>query len=279
MLSPLLCLVALATQTPSPPSAEPSSPSAPVAAGNVAPARTRLLVFDVKSTGGVSADTVQNLTGLIAALLSEDPRLEVLNGADLRSMLELEGERERMGCETNASCVAEVAGALDARLVVIADVGMLGSLINLNVSLYDQSKAENIGRRAVQATSLEALPTALRPVLATLVVQALGARTDTAVTPSSSGSVWPWALVGGGALGVVGGGVMAVVGFLPVSAVVAEQEKHLDGDPGAFDRAVSVQEQWFDNGLAPALQVGGVVVAVVGVGAIAGGLLMMGGAE
>lgn len=258
--------------------ASPPPPPSPPATVEAAPARTRMLVFDVKATGGVSPDTVQNITGLLAALLSEDPRLEVLNGADLRSMMELEGEREKLGCEANASCVAEVAGALDARFVVIADVGLLGSLINLNVSLYDQTKATNIGRRAVQANSLDALPGALRPVLASLVVQALGARTD-GVAPPPSTPVLPWVLVAGGALGVVGGGIATVVGVAPVFAVIAEQEKHLEGDGQALDRAVAIQEQWFDNSLAPALQVAGGVVTVAGAAALAGGLVMMGGGE
>lgn len=279
MWSTLLVLAALAGQTPSPPAPPASTPASPSEVG--APARTRLLVFDVKPTGGVGADTVQNLTGLIAALLSEDPRLEVLNGADLRSMVELEGEREKMGCESNASCVAEMAGALDARLVVIADVGMLGSLINLNVSLYDQGKAQNVGRRAVQATSLEALPTALRPVLSALVVEALGARPDAVVAPvaSSGPDMVPWVLTGGGAIAVVAGIVTGVVGAVPVGLVGAEEEKHLDGDDEALGRAIELQEQWFDNGLAVALQVTGVAVGVVGAVGVIAGLVMMGGTE
>ena len=271
LLLPLLVALAQAGQAPAAPAA-PATVPAPVE-------RVRVLVFDVKPTGGVPPDTAENLTGLIAAILSEDDRLEVLAGPDLRSMLDLESQKEALGCSSNTSCLAEAAGALNARFVFVGDAGFLGTLINLNMSLYDQSKATNIGRRAVQAASLDLLPAALRPALTTLVVQALGAGTMTAPVPADDGpGILPWLETGVGGAALVGGGVLMALGIAPALALADEEEKFRTGDNAALDRAARIQRDSYENGTAPAMIGIGAALAVVGASAAIGGVVWAMGA-
>ena len=258
-------LVALAQAGQAPPPTTSTPPHAE---------RVRMLVFDVKPTGGVSKETAENLTGLIAALLSEDERLEVLAGPDLRSIIDLETQKQSLGCSTDTSCLAEVAGALNAQFVLAGDAGFLGSLINLNLSLYDQTKASNIGRRAVQAASLDQLPAALRVALGQLVVSAIGtSTTDASALVDSGPGVLPWLTVGVGGAAVVAGGVVLALGIAPALRLATEEAKFRDGDNAALERAAAIQQQSYQTRTAPTLMGIGAAVAVVGAATAVGGMM------
>jgi hypothetical protein len=239
----LLVALAQAGQTPPPTTSTPPHAE-----------RVRMLVFDVRPTGGVSKETAENLTGLIAALLSEDERLEVLAGPDLRSIIDLETQKQSLGCSTDTSCLAEVAGALNAQFVLAGDAGFLGSLINLNLSLYDQTKASNIGRRAVQAASLDQLPATLRVALGQLVVSAIGTSGASALVDS-------------------GPGVLLALGIAPALSLATEEGKFRDGDNGALDRAAAIQQSSYQSGTAPMMMGIGAAVAVVGAATAVGGMI------
>lgn len=256
-------LVALAQAGQAPPPTTSTPPHAE---------RVRMLVFDVRPTGGVSKETAENLTGLIAALLSEDERLEVLAGPDLRSIIDLETQKQSLGCSTDTSCLAEVAGALNAQFVLAGDAGFLGSLINLNLSLYDQTKASNIGRRAVQAASLDQLPAALRVALGQLVVSAIGTSSASATVDSGPG-VLPWLTVGVGGAAVVVGGVLLALGIAPALSLATEEGKFRDGDNGALDRAAAIQQSSYQSGTAPMMMGIGAVAVVVGAATAVGGMI------
>jgi hypothetical protein len=256
-------LVALAQAGQAPPPTTSTPPHAE---------RVRMLVFDVRPTGGVSKETAENLTGLIAALLSEDERLEVLAGPDLRSIIDLETQKQSLGCSTDTSCLAEVAGALNAQFVLAGDAGFLGSLINLNLSLYDQTKASNIGRRAVQAPSLDQLPAALRVALGQLVVSAIGT-TGASTTVDGGPGVLPWLTVGVGGAAVVAGGVVLALGIAPALSLATEEEKFRNGDNGALDRAAATQKSSYQSGTAPTLMGIGALAVVVGAATAVGGMI------
>jgi hypothetical protein len=236
--------------------------------------KVRVLVLDFKPSGGVDANVVENITGLAAAVLSEDARLEVLAGPDLRQMIDLQAQKSDSGCDTNASsCIAELAGALDAKLVVIGNVGYLGDLLNLNLVLFDQATGQNAGRRAVQAKNLSELSTSMRAPLKNLIGSALGDAPVEAAPAQSSSSTGLYALIGG-AGAVVVGGVLLGVGAFPVFAVNGEEANFVKGDANALGRAVELQTTWFDSGLSTGFLIGGGVLVLAGGGAIAAGLMM-----
>jgi hypothetical protein len=116
------------------------------------------------------------LTGLITAELAKHPGVDVVASADVRTQLELEGNRQALGCDTaSASCLAELAGAMGTRLVVSGAVGRLGSEISLQLSLVDSTTGTSPGRVAVRAPTIDALtkrvPKACKDLLASLALE------------------------------------------------------------------------------------------------------------
>jgi TolB-like protein len=155
-------------------------------------ARQRLLVLDAVGTD-IDQSLLTTTTELLTVELSRRSELEVLSGADIRRMIALEAERVSVGCDLDASCLAEVAGALGARYVVSSTVGRLATLTVITLSLFDASEGRAVSREVVEVTSPELLPSLLRQGAANLVAGFLGtARVEThapvlkSSTPSSA---------------------------------------------------------------------------------------------
>lgn len=127
----------------------------------------RLLVLE-PTADAEQKRTAQTIGSLIAVELSNYPYFDVVTSADVKQMMELEADRSAVGC-TDSSCLAEIAGAMGANLVVFGDVGKLGSLLILNLNLFDSDKARAIGRVSIQTRSVEELPGKLSPALKKLV--------------------------------------------------------------------------------------------------------------
>jgi hypothetical protein len=95
------------------------------------------------------------VTELVTAALGAEPRFEVLSSADVRRQLEIEADRRTLGCDENAqSCLAEIAGAMGAQLVVYGKLGALGDVIILTLNLFDSSQGKAVGRTVVKEPSL-----------------------------------------------------------------------------------------------------------------------------
>jgi hypothetical protein len=125
-----------------------------------ASAKLKVIVLDLKAASLTPAEA-QAITGLVTASLSEYDALEVVSGADVRQMLELEGQKQQLGCEQDMSCLAEIAGALGARIVAYGQIEKLGSRYLLNLTLQDTKAGKSVGRIALQGDSLDGITTAL----------------------------------------------------------------------------------------------------------------------
>lgn len=130
----------------------------------------KLLVMDLSGEDGVDPGTLNTLTGIISAELADYRAIDVMANSDVRRMLELEGQKQSVGCG-DASCLAEIAGAMGARLVVFGSAGKLGETLVVHLNLYDSVKAQSVGRQFVEATNLAALPVLLRPKLRALLTR------------------------------------------------------------------------------------------------------------
>src|SRR5688572_6724178 len=64
------------------------------------------------------------LTSMVTAALQREPKLDVIAQEDVRRQLTLEAERQSLGCTTE-SCIAEIVGALGARLAIFGQAGEL----------------------------------------------------------------------------------------------------------------------------------------------------------
>lgn len=149
----LLLALGIAAATPSP---------------ETATERVKVISLDLKGSN-VAPEDVSLLSGLLAVELGAYEALEVVSGAEVRQMIELEGEKQMLGCESSASCLGEIAGALGARLVAFGEVGRLGTRTVLNLSLHDSATNKNVGRASLQGDGVEQLADGVAEAVATLV--------------------------------------------------------------------------------------------------------------
>lgn len=119
----------------------------------------RVLVLDLRQEGeGEGSGSVARLVrDTVATYLAKQPGVEVLSTEDLRQVLEVEAERAALGCDTT-SCLAEIAGALGADLIVHGSVGRLGSSTVVHLNLFDALAGRALGRELVQVERLEEIP-------------------------------------------------------------------------------------------------------------------------
>lgn len=228
----------------------------PPAAG---PSRFRVLVLD-PAPNDPGVPNPRTIGSLIAVELNKLEHFDVVTSADLKQLAQLEVERQSLGC-TDTSCLSELAGAMGASLVVFGDVGKLGDLLIVNLSLFDSEKARSLGRVSVQTSSLEELPakvsTALRGLARGfleskgIVVEGSakgdgssgdGSKTIPADPPGGEVppsfdvmAVVPWGVTTVGALGTVGGVLVSLTCLEP-------RNRFLDAYEG-FDKAAPVETQ------------------------------------
>jgi TolB-like protein len=187
----VLCAVPLRAQAPAP---RPRLAVLPLAGNNVA-AHVPLALDDV-----------------IAIEISRSQRFEVIASGEIRSMLGLEEMKQAVGCD-DASCIAEIGGALDVTYVVSGKVSRLGEQFHVSLTMSDV-KAARVEARALETAAADEglLPDAARRAVASLLREqlapppvALGPVAARAsddvklrVDAKAEASPWPTALLGGG---------------------------------------------------------------------------------
>lgn len=155
-----LAVAALLCTLPSSAIAEPST-------------RTRVLVLE--PTGKkLSPEDRRTLAGLVAVSLARWPMFDVVTAADMKKAMELNAQRQLLGCATDV-CLADLAELSSAQLVVFGDVNRLGKLIVLNLNLFDSVASKSVGRVSVEAQGVEKLPSRLRVKMDELVGSAIRA--------------------------------------------------------------------------------------------------------
>lgn len=112
------------------------------------------------------ADTISDT---IAVELSNIGDFEVITKADMKAMLDLESQKQLMGCEDDVSCIAEIGGALGVDKIIAGSLGKIGQTYILNLSLVNvlQAKVENRVSGRVKG-ELDQLIDALSPMVAEL---------------------------------------------------------------------------------------------------------------
>ncbi len=235
----------------------------------------RVLVLDLG--GDVDEEDRRSITALVAKDIAR-AGLEVISGDDLRNMVALEGEKQAAGCAGDESCLADIAGALDARLVVSGFVGRLGALTVVNLSLFDAHAARSHGRATVEARNLEELPPKLEAAVDELVHDFLP---QTGVSP---GLV---VAVGGGVGAVVatalavGGGALFFQHDSARTALLATSAQHeKTQDDGlvvdlADENAAVEDARTAYNDVGVPLLYGAAIVGVVAVGAVVAGVVLL----
>lgn len=214
--------------------------------------KPKVLVLDFRDDG-VGENAVRIIHDTLVAHVSKDPRLDIVSSEDMRRVLDVDAQKRAMGSCSDESCLAEVAGALGAQLMLYGTAGKLGDLVVVNVSLFDARTGKSVGRETVEAGKIEDLPAPLRAAGDRLLAP-LGALKG---APSAlNDTLWF------GGLGLVGAGVLVAAGGLVVRfAMVGARD-------GATTFADKTNAQVAAD-TATAVAIGGGVGAVVGGGVLA----------
>lgn len=201
------------------PTAESAAASAPAGQSQGPPAarRKRLLVLDPVANH-VDKETVQVVAGLLTVEIAAFEGVEVVSGADVQRILALESQKVDMGCSAE-SCVSEIADAMGTDLVVFGNIGRLGELYILTLSLFETAAAKSHGRVSMRTRSIEELPDILSRELPTLLRAVLPSPDSTASairSPSAApeASPSPRRSDDAGGKGLIATGVMLGVGGL-----------------------------------------------------------------
>ena len=109
----------------------------------------------------------------------------MLSSADLRSVLDVEAQRQAAGC-SEASCLAEIAGAVGARFFAAVEVNKLGAGLRAQATLTDTKSIEVKERIEIESDNAASLAAKLPAAAARLVGAALVAEGVVASGP------WAW---------------------------------------------------------------------------------------
>lgn len=247
---------------------------------------TRLLVLDFTAESTAAAPLLPTVTSLVTTELSRWPDIDAITNADVRRLLELEGNRQQTGCD-DTSCLAEVAGAMGARLVVFGSVGNLAADTTVTLNLFDSTTATSVGREFVQVTSPAALPAAIAPAVRRLLsrtattlswtVPPEPTSTTTAAAPVVEKSPLPLVLTGVGIGAFVVGGAVAGFGLAPLVQWSGARAAYFEEKSASrYDTAAAHAADWnnagvFAAGIGGAVAVVGIVTTIVGIAGLSAG--------
>lgn len=141
-------LVALCL-APAPVRAEASVPAP--AAGTVA-----VLPARVTGAGDQAEETGTLLTGTLVARLKPVGGFDVVSAEEVAAVMRTEAQRQGFGADDPA-VLADVAGALGARVLVVSDVNAAGTTLSWSASLVDAGSGQVLRRATVQGRDVAGL--------------------------------------------------------------------------------------------------------------------------
>lgn len=132
------------------------------------PATHQLLVLPLEARHGVDRAQVHSLSDVLVAESRRIPGFRVIAQEDLEKMLSMEVKRQLAGCDAT-SCLAEIAGGLNADEVLYGSVARLGQKdLVLSVSRINARTATPVGGQAErisgtnQDAMMDSIPRALK---------------------------------------------------------------------------------------------------------------------
>jgi len=103
-----------------------------------------IAVLDLTGNG-VSKEIAATITEAVLAEISKEKNIKAVGMADIRAMLSLEQEKQLLGCD-DASCIAEIGGALGVDRIVSGNIGKVGGTFVMQLKLINIKTAEVIRR-------------------------------------------------------------------------------------------------------------------------------------
>lgn len=131
--------------------AAPAAPEAPRKAK-----RLKVAVMEIKVLHG--DPQLEALLSEVALTEAASFRgVDTIGRSDIASLLGLERQRQLLGCSEDASCLADIGGALGVDYLLVGSVGRLGTILRLDLKLVDGRKARVVGRVGTSVDRAERL--------------------------------------------------------------------------------------------------------------------------
>ncbi|MBN2360100.1 MAG: hypothetical protein JXR83_11660 [Deltaproteobacteria bacterium] len=254
---------------------EASSPPATETAGE--PRAVRIAVPNMVATGDDVA-LAKTLTEVLTIEVAKTKGIEAIGMADIEALLSHEQQKTLLGCE-DASCIAEIGGALGVDALLSSKVGRVGDTYVLSIRLNDTRTARQIGS-AYETVSgkpedlIRVVQRKVPEVMKNVLPEPAVAAAASSAPPTGGGArdktpafhiVWPAvgvAFVGG--LALIASGGLATVSYFSFedgdSYAKIMANRHVYYEPGA--------QEPFDKGKTLALAA--IIAATVGATAIVG---------
>lgn len=106
----------------------------------------QIVTLDMKPSGGVPPRVAESLSPVLVAELARREGMSVISQADVRALLELESDKQLLGC-SDASCMTDIAGSLGAELLCTSTIGRVGAEYVVTLTLI-QVEGAKVARRS-----------------------------------------------------------------------------------------------------------------------------------
>lgn len=161
-----------------PPSAALGQPTTTTSTSAAAPSHApipRLLVLHLNPRGADTA-TARSVDAILVRALSQyDEVLDVISSNSTKLSVDFDADRLPSGCDRGA-CLAELADAVDARLIVFGNVSRVDGLYWVGFSLYDAERDRSLARVATVGDSLVSMEAEIRNQAHAVVVKYVQSR-------------------------------------------------------------------------------------------------------
>ena len=114
--------------------AQLASPTTTTTAPKAATGLVRIAVTDVTTDGSVDGRVSRVFADSVVAELRKLERASVISMDEVRAMLAVEANRQAVGCTDDKSCLAEIADALGADVLLSGAVATVGDQRVLSLS-------------------------------------------------------------------------------------------------------------------------------------------------
>lgn len=128
----------------------------------------RLALLPIVARTGVLPEEAELFTDSLANGLRRVKNLSVVTQTDLAAVLDVEQQRQLLGCGGDNACLVELGGALGVDRIVHGSVGRIGSSLIVNLSAIDPASgrsSESVSERLVSDSNeafFDALPALIR---------------------------------------------------------------------------------------------------------------------
>lgn len=129
----------------------PEPPAPPPSAGGENPFgdtdRLRIAVMELKASEGIPPMVLSGLTDTMTEALDALGPFKAISSQDISRMMDFEAQKEAIGC-SEASCLAEMVGAMGAEYLVTGSVALIGEQYLLQLQLFDIVNARVVQRES-----------------------------------------------------------------------------------------------------------------------------------